>query len=116
MMAGSRGLAWAAPRLAGRTPPQPLTALLGTLGPDHPETRQEPTGLPPPRPSTAARHSHADDEPQDLELFSGTEVVTPPGAGPGLPAPRPWSPAPRARSRVGQCCSSRAGFGADPAA
>src|SRR4051794_16516752 len=42
MMAGSRGLAWAAPRLAGRTLSQPLTALLGTLGPDHPETRQEP--------------------------------------------------------------------------
>src|SRR3954471_20403688 len=34
------------------------------------------TGLPPPRPSTAARHSHADDGPQDLEPFSGTEAVT----------------------------------------
>src|SRR3954452_7934033 len=45
MMAGSRGLAWAAPRLAGRTLSQPLTALLGALGPDHPETRQEPSGL-----------------------------------------------------------------------
>src|SRR4051812_5542999 len=29
------------------------------------------TGPPPPRPSTAARHPHADDEPQDLELFAG---------------------------------------------
>src|SRR4051794_11764089 len=42
MTAGSRGQAWAAPRLVGRTLSQPLTALLGTLGPDHPETRQEP--------------------------------------------------------------------------
>src|SRR3954453_23853197 len=74
------------------------------------------SGVPPPRSSTAAHHSYTNNGLQDLEPFSGMEVVTTPGAGPDLPASRRWSPAARARARPGQCCADRAGLGADPLA
>src|SRR3954449_6479790 len=56
------------------------------------------SGVPPPRSSTAAHHSYTNNGLQDLEPFFGMEVVTPPGAGPDLPASRRWSPAARARA------------------